>query len=142
MQNPIGLKCGPSITESDLLRLVDKLNPKNEPGRLTLIARFGAGQVAEHLPRLIRAVEREGRKVLWSCDCGNSVSASFIACADSYFDGRKLLVSELVMSAMVGEKATSATAAMSHAEITFHGLCTTTRPSRPNMCFSSLMVSA
>ena len=60
VQNPIGLKCGPSITESDLLKLIDRLNPKNEAGRLTLICRFGAGQVGEHLPRLIRAVEREG----------------------------------------------------------------------------------
>ena len=66
VQNPIGLKCGPTISESDLLKLIDKLNPKNEAGRLTLICRFGAGQVGEHLPRLIRAVEREGRKVVWS----------------------------------------------------------------------------
>ncbi len=78
VQNPIGLKCGPSITESDLLRLIDTLNPKNEAGRLTLIARFGAGQVGEHLPRLIRSVEREGRKVVWSCDPmhGNTVKSS------------------------------------------------------------------
>ncbi|MCC0066671.1 MAG: 3-deoxy-7-phosphoheptulonate synthase class II [Rhodovulum sp.] len=78
VQNPIGLKCGPSITESDLLRLIDALNPKNEAGRLTLIARFGAGQVGEHLPRLIRAVEREGRKVVWSCDPmhGNTIKSA------------------------------------------------------------------
>lgn len=77
VQNPLGLKCGPSISESDLLRLIDKLNPKNEAGRLTLIARFGAGSVGEHLPRLIRAVEREGRKVVWSCDPmhGNTVKS-------------------------------------------------------------------
>jgi 3-deoxy-7-phosphoheptulonate synthase len=77
VQNPIGLKCGPSITESDLLRLIDTLNPKNEAGRLTLIARFGAGAVGEHLPRLIRAVEREGRRVLWSCDPmhGNTIKS-------------------------------------------------------------------
>ena len=77
VQNPIGLKCGPSITEDDLMRLIDTLNPKNESGRLTLIARFGAGQVGEHLPRLIRAVEREGRKVVWSCDPmhGNTVKS-------------------------------------------------------------------
>jgi 3-deoxy-7-phosphoheptulonate synthase len=77
LQNPIGLKCGPSITESDLLKLIDRLNPKNEAGRLTLIARFGAGQVGEHLPRLIRAVEREGRKVVWSCDPmhGNTIKS-------------------------------------------------------------------
>ncbi len=77
VQNPIGLKCGPSITESDLLRLIDRLNPKNEAGRVTLIARFGAGAVGEHLPRLIRAVEREGRKVVWSCDPmhGNTIKS-------------------------------------------------------------------
>jgi 3-deoxy-7-phosphoheptulonate synthase len=78
VQNPIGLKCGPSISESDLIRLIDKLNPKNEPGRLTLIARFGAGQVGEHLPRLIRAVSREGRAVVWSCDPmhGNTIKSA------------------------------------------------------------------
>jgi 3-deoxy-7-phosphoheptulonate synthase len=78
VQNPIGLKCGPSITESDLLRLIDILNPKNEAGRLTLITRFGAGQVGEHLPRLIRAVEREGRRVVWCCDPmhGNTVKSA------------------------------------------------------------------
>ncbi len=77
VQNPIGLKCGPSITESELLQLIDILNPKNEAGRLTLIARFGAGKVGEHLPRLIRAVEREGRRVVWSCDPmhGNTIKS-------------------------------------------------------------------
>jgi 3-deoxy-7-phosphoheptulonate synthase len=77
VQNPLGLKCGPSITETDLLRLIDKLNPRNEPGRLTLISRFGAGKVGDHLPGLIRAVEREGRKVLWSCDAmhGNTIKS-------------------------------------------------------------------
>ncbi|MFO1210726.1 MAG: 3-deoxy-7-phosphoheptulonate synthase class II [Amaricoccus sp.] len=78
VQNPIGLKCGPSIGEGDLLKLIDRLNPKNEAGRLTLICRFGAGQAGEHLPRLIRAVEREGRKVLWSCDPmhGNTIKSA------------------------------------------------------------------
>jgi len=61
--NPIGLKCGPSIEPDDLIRLIDQLNPENDPGRLTLIARFGAGAVEKHLPALVRAVEREGRKV-------------------------------------------------------------------------------
>ena len=77
VQNPIGLKCGPTLSESDLLKLIDRLNPRNEAGRLTLIARFGAGQVGEHLPRLIRAVEREGRRVLWSCDPmhGNTIKS-------------------------------------------------------------------
>ncbi len=65
VKNPIGLKCGPSLTESDLLKLIDLLNPENEAGRLTLIARFGHGKVEKHLPQLIRAVKREGRQVVW-----------------------------------------------------------------------------
>ena len=78
IKNPIGLKCGPSLNEDGLLNLIDILNPENEPGRLTLIARFGAGKVGEHLPRLIRAVEREGRKVVWTCDPmhGNTITSA------------------------------------------------------------------
>jgi 3-deoxy-7-phosphoheptulonate synthase len=78
VQNPIGLKCGPSLTTDDLKVLMRKLNPENEPGRLTLIARFGAGKVGEHLPRLIRAVEEEGAKVLWCCDPmhGNTIKSA------------------------------------------------------------------
>ncbi|HSF92936.1 MAG TPA: 3-deoxy-7-phosphoheptulonate synthase class II [Paracoccaceae bacterium] len=77
IQNPIGLKCGPSLNPEELLTLIDKLNPENEAGRLTLIARFGAGKVGDHLPALIRAVEREGRKVVWSCDPmhGNTIKS-------------------------------------------------------------------
>ena len=62
-KNPIGLKCGPSLTPDGLLELIDILNPENEPGRLTLIARFGADKVFDHLPQLVRAVEREGKSV-------------------------------------------------------------------------------
>ena len=79
MANPIGLKCGPTTTADDLKVLMAKLNPENEAGRLTLIARVGAGAVGEHLPRLIRTVKEEGANVLWSCDAmhGNtSKSAS------------------------------------------------------------------
>ncbi len=78
IRNPIGLKCGPSLGSEDLLELIDILNPDNEPGRLTLIARFGHDKVEQHLPRLVRAVEREGRKVVWSCDPmhGNTISAN------------------------------------------------------------------
>jgi 3-deoxy-7-phosphoheptulonate synthase len=78
VQNPIGLKCGPSISADDLKRLMATLNPENEPGRLTLIARFGAGSVGDHLPRLIRAVEEEGANVLWTCDPmhGNTIKSS------------------------------------------------------------------
>lgn len=77
VKNPIGLKCGPSLEPDTLLRLVDILNPENEPGRLTLIARFGYDKVADHLPGLIRAIEREGHVVVWSCDPmhGNTVKA-------------------------------------------------------------------
>ncbi|MEM8554460.1 MAG: 3-deoxy-7-phosphoheptulonate synthase, partial [Pseudomonadota bacterium] len=78
VQNPIGLKCGPSMDTDDLKRLMETLNPTNEAGRLTLIARFGAGKVGDHLPRLIRAVEEEGAQVVWSCDPmhGNTIKSS------------------------------------------------------------------
>ncbi|MCB1385790.1 MAG: 3-deoxy-7-phosphoheptulonate synthase class II [Nitratireductor sp.] len=78
IKNPIGLKCGPSTTADGLLELIDILNPANEAGRLTLIARFGADKVGEHLPALIRAVEKEGRKVVWCCDPmhGNTITSA------------------------------------------------------------------
>ncbi len=68
IKNPIGLKCGPSLRPEELIKLIDVLNPANEAGRLTLICRFGSDKVLEHLPGLIRAVKREGRNVVWSCD--------------------------------------------------------------------------
>lgn len=76
--NPVGMKAGPSMTSDELLRLIDILNPDNEAGRLTLICRFGAEKVEEMLPPLVRAVELEGRKVVWACDPmhGNTVKAS------------------------------------------------------------------
>ncbi len=78
IKNPIGLKCGPSIDADGLLKLMEILDPDNEPGRLTLICRFGADKVASHLPDLVRAVSREGRLPVWSCDPmhGNTVSAA------------------------------------------------------------------
>ncbi|HEY8382664.1 MAG TPA: 3-deoxy-7-phosphoheptulonate synthase class II [Microvirga sp.] len=77
IQNPIGLKCGPSLTPDGLLKLIDALNPDNEPGRLTLICRFGADKVFDNLPALVRAVKREGKVVVWSCDPmhGNTIKA-------------------------------------------------------------------
>ena len=77
IKNPIGLKCGPSLDPEELIRLIDILNPTNEAGRLTLIARFGADKAEAHLPALVRAVKREGRSVVWSCDPmhGNTVKA-------------------------------------------------------------------
>ncbi|AUC55538.1 3-deoxy-7-phosphoheptulonate synthase class II [Sagittula sp. P11] len=76
--NPVGLKCGPTTTADDLKVLMSKLNPQNEEGKLTLIARFGAGKVAENLPRLIKAVEEEGAKVTWVCDPmhGNTIKSA------------------------------------------------------------------
>ena len=78
IKNPLGLKCGPSMSEDDFRKLVSILNPDNEPGRLTLIARFGADKISEKLPRLIRAVKREGFNVVWSCDPmhGNTVKTA------------------------------------------------------------------
>jgi 3-deoxy-7-phosphoheptulonate synthase len=78
VSNPIGLKCGPSLATDDLRRLLAALNPGNVPGRLVLIARFGAGSVGDHLPRLIRAVEEEGASVVWSCDPmhGNTIKSA------------------------------------------------------------------
>src|SRR3954454_174489 len=78
IKNPIGLKCGPSLKPDELLKLIDVLNPDNEPGRLTLINRFGSDKVGDHLAPLIRAVKREGRVVVWSCDPmhGNTISSS------------------------------------------------------------------
>jgi len=78
VQNPIGMKCGPSMTTEDLKVLLNKLNPENEAGRLTLITRFGAGSVGDHLPRLIKTVQEEGANVVWTCDPmhGNTIKSS------------------------------------------------------------------
>ncbi|MBN8186470.1 3-deoxy-7-phosphoheptulonate synthase class II [Salipiger thiooxidans] len=78
VMNPIGLKCGPSMTSEDLKVLMAKLNPLNDPGRLTLITRFGAGKAADHLPRLIETVRSEGANVLWVCDPmhGNTIKSA------------------------------------------------------------------
>ncbi|HYD65985.1 class II 3-deoxy-7-phosphoheptulonate synthase [Azospirillum sp.] len=78
VKNPLGLKCGPSTDPDELIRLIDILNPTNEPGRLTLIVRMGADKVAEKFPPLLRKVTREGRVVLWSCDPmhGNTIKSA------------------------------------------------------------------
>lgn len=78
IRNPIGIKCGPGLSNDDLLKLLDKLNPQDEAGRITLIGRFGADKVTEHLPRLIEAVKRAGRTVVWCSDPmhGNTIKAS------------------------------------------------------------------
>ncbi len=78
VKNPIGVKAGPSMDPEDLVRLCDVLNPENEPGRLNIIVRMGADKVAEGMPKLIRAIEKEGKNVVWSSDPmhGNTVKAS------------------------------------------------------------------
>ena len=75
--NPIGMKCGPSLEPDALLRMLDLLNPAREAGRMTLISRFGHDKVEDGLPKLVRAVQREGHPVVWSCDPmhGNVIKA-------------------------------------------------------------------
>ena len=68
IENPIGIKVGPGMEPERLVRLLEILDPDDEPGRITLIHRMGAGKIAGHLPPLIGAVKRSGRTVLWSCD--------------------------------------------------------------------------
>ncbi|KQW72046.1 phospho-2-dehydro-3-deoxyheptonate aldolase [Phenylobacterium sp. Root77] len=78
IKNPIGVKCGPTMEPDDLLRLIDVLNPKNEPGRLTLYGRFGHDKIAERLPRLLQATKKSGRSVVWAIDPmhGNTLTAA------------------------------------------------------------------
>ena len=78
IENPIGLKCGPTLKPEELANLCNILNPDNEPGRLTLISRFGAENVEKYLPKLIRMIKKEGLKVVWSCDPmhGNTIKAA------------------------------------------------------------------
>ncbi len=78
VRNPIGIKCGPSLDPDELIRLIDILNPEDEPGRITLITRMGADKVATKFPPLLRAVRRSGRRVLWLCDPmhGNTIATA------------------------------------------------------------------
>jgi 3-deoxy-7-phosphoheptulonate synthase len=78
LSNPIGVKCGPGLAPEALLSLLDTLNPRREPGRVTLVSRMGAFDIGRRLPPLLRAVAGEGHPVLWSCDPmhGNTVEAA------------------------------------------------------------------
>ena len=78
IQNPIGIKCGPSVDYDELIKIIDKINPNNDPGRITLIARYGNDRVEKYLPKLIKQVQNEGRSVVWSCDPmhGNTIKSS------------------------------------------------------------------
>ncbi|NVK23307.1 MAG: 3-deoxy-7-phosphoheptulonate synthase class II [Gammaproteobacteria bacterium] len=78
IHNPVGVKVGPGMDPDELIRLIDAVNPKNEAGRLTLITRMGADVIGDKLPALVRKVQQEGRKVVWSSDPmhGNTIKAS------------------------------------------------------------------
>ena len=78
VSNPIGIKISPTLKEDELIRLIDKLNPTNESGRITLISRMGVEKVQEHLPSFLRLLKKEGRSVVWVCDPmhANTIKAS------------------------------------------------------------------
>ncbi|MDP6517462.1 MAG: 3-deoxy-7-phosphoheptulonate synthase class II [Alphaproteobacteria bacterium] len=78
VNNPIGVKIGPTMDEDTLVHLIDRLDPHNQPGRLTLISRMGADKVASVLPPLLSRVKGEGRHVVWACDPmhGNTIKSS------------------------------------------------------------------
>lgn len=78
INNPVGVKLGPSVPPADVVRLVETLNPKDEPGKMVLITRMGAQRVKDALPPVVEAVKRSGRRVLWVCDPmhGNTRSTS------------------------------------------------------------------
>ena len=78
IQNPVGIKCGPSLEKDDLIRLLDKVNPNNESGKVVLICRMGSEKVNEHLPKLIKKIKANGKNVTWCCDPmhGNTIKAS------------------------------------------------------------------
>ena len=78
IKNPLGIKCGPTSDPDEIVKLTEVLNPDNEAGRITLIARFGHDKVGKFLPGLIRAIKKAGRTVVWSCDPmhGNTIKAS------------------------------------------------------------------
>jgi 3-deoxy-7-phosphoheptulonate synthase len=78
IENPIGIKCGPTLKPDELINLCNILNPQNDPGKITLISRFGANNVENYLPKLIKAIKKEDLKVIWSCDPmhGNTIKAA------------------------------------------------------------------
>ena len=78
IQNPVGIKCGPSLEPDDLIRLIEKINPENDTGKVVLICRMGSEKVFDHLPKLIKKIQSEGKKVIWCCDPmhGNTIKSS------------------------------------------------------------------
>jgi 3-deoxy-7-phosphoheptulonate synthase len=78
VRNPIGIKCGPSVILDDLLKIIDTLNPENQPGKIVLIARMGHDKIASKLPALLKKIKSEGRNIVWTSDPmhGNTTTAS------------------------------------------------------------------
>ena len=78
IQNPIGIKCGPSLEPDELIRLIEKINPENDTGKVVLICRMGSEKVSDHLPKLVKKIQSVGKKVIWWCDPmhGNTIKAS------------------------------------------------------------------
>ena len=78
IQNPVGIKCGPSLEPDDLIKLIEKINPENDTGKVVLICRMGSEKVFDHLPKLIKKIQSEGKKVIWCCDPmhGNTIKSS------------------------------------------------------------------
>ena len=78
IENPIGIKCGPTSKPDEIVKICNVINPKNEKGKITLISRFGHGNVEKFLPKLIRSIKKEGLNVIWSCDPmhGNTIKST------------------------------------------------------------------
>ena len=77
IENPIGIKCGPTTKAEEIVKIINVINPKNKKGKITLISRFGHENVEKFLPKLIRAIKKEGANVIWSCDPmhGNTIKS-------------------------------------------------------------------
>ena len=78
IENPIGIKCGPTSKPDEIVKICNVINPKNKKGKITLISRFGHGNVEKFLPKLIRSIKKEGLNVIWSCDPmhGNTIKST------------------------------------------------------------------
>jgi len=78
IENPIGIKCGPTTKADEIVKIINVINPKNKKGKITLISRFGHENVEKFLPKLIRTIKKEGANVIWSCDPmhGNTIKSA------------------------------------------------------------------
>ena len=77
IENPIGIKVGPTSDPKELVKIIDKINPENEPGKVTLICRMGADKIDSHLPTIIQHINNKGKIVVWACDPmhGNTIKS-------------------------------------------------------------------